>query len=72
MPQLDKSVTIFENEQVHDEWHQVWAEKERKIRSRLVRTCEALEHESKELLPLKEGDLEFIQNQGSNSYKPNK
>ena len=47
MPQLDKSVMIFENGQVHDEWHQVWAEKEKAIRSRLVRTCESLEHGSK-------------------------
>ena len=66
MPVLDKSLTIFENNQIHSEWHELWAKKEDAIRSRLVKSCEALEKGSKDFIPLQVGDHVFIQNQGSN------
>ena len=66
MPVLDKSFTIFENKQIHGEWHELWAKKEDAIRSRLVKSCEALEKGSKDLIPLEVGDHVFVQNQGSN------
>ena len=72
MPQLDKSVMIFESGQIHNQWHQAWAAKEEAIRSRLVRSCENLNEHSKELEPLREGDSVFVQNQDPTSSKPNK
>ena len=70
IPQLDKSKMVFENPQVHDQWHSDWSAKEEDLRSRLVRTCEKLEKGSKELEPLREGDTVFIQNQdGSKPLK---
>ena len=70
IPQLDKSKMVFENPQVHDQWHSAWSAKEEALRSRLVRTCEKLEKGSKELEPLREGDTVFIQNQdGSKPLK---
>jgi hypothetical protein len=66
MPQLDKSKMVFENPQIHDQWHNAWSNKEEAIRSRLVRTCEKLNQGSKELAPLREGDTVFIQNQDGN------
>lgn len=70
IPQLDKSKMVFENPQVHNQWHSAWSAKEEALRSRLVRTCEKLEKGSKELEPLREGDAVFIQNQdGSKPLK---
>ena len=63
MPQLDKSVAIFESDQIQSQWHQAWAAKEEAIRMRLVRSCEQLELGSRELPSLREGDHVFIQNQ---------
>ena len=37
IPQLDKSKMVFENPQVHDQWHCAWSAKEEALRSRLVR-----------------------------------
>ena len=45
--------------------------KEKAIRYRFVKTCEKLEEDSKELLPLHEGDTDFIQNQDATHGKPN-
>jgi hypothetical protein len=72
MPQLDKSVMVFESQQVHSQWHQAWAAKEDAIRARLVNSCEQLEEHSKELPPLREGDHVFIQNQSRSVSRPNK
>ena len=54
---------IHENDQIHSQWHQGWEAKETAIRSRLIRSCEKLEANSRELEPLREGDFVFIQNQ---------
>ena len=72
MPQLSKSVQIFESDRLHTQWHQAWAAKEEAIRSRLVRSCEQLEMGSRELPPLREGDQVFIQNQDKANGRPNK
>ena len=72
MPQLDKSIPIFESAQLHNQWHQAWSAKEEAIRSRLVRSCEGLENGSRELPPLREGDSVFIQNQGKSPGRRNK
>lgn len=72
MPQLSKSATIFESEQIHNQWHQAWAAKEEAIRVRLVRSCEQLEIGSRELPSLREGDLVLIQNQDKSNGRPNK
>ncbi len=72
MPQLDKSVSMFENQQMHASWREAWSAREKALRSRMVKTCENLEKNSKELLPLREGDMVFIQNQDPASGKPNK
>ena len=72
MPQLDKSVAIFESSQMHPTWHEAWTAKEKAIRARMVKTCERLEKSSKELMSLREGDSVFIQNQDATSGKPNK
>ena len=67
LPVLDKSHCVFENNQIHDHWHQAWAAKEAALRSRLVHSCESLEEHSKELEPLQIGDSVFVQNQYSSS-----
>jgi len=72
LPQLDKSVMIFESGQIHNQWHQAWKAKEEAIRVRLVRSCEQLESKSKELPPLREGDCVFVQNQNKSYGRPNK
>ena len=72
MPQLDKSVAIFESDQIHSQWHQAWAAKEEAIRTRLVRSCEQLEMGSRELPSLREGDHVFIQNQDKSNGRPTK
>lgn len=72
MPQLDKSVSIFESSQMHPTWHEAWTAKEKAIRARMVKTCERLEKSSKELMPLREGDSVFIQNQDAATGKSNK
>ena len=72
MPQLDKSVMIFESDQIHNQWHQAWSAKEEAIHTRLVSSCEDLEEGSKELPALREGDSVFIQNQDKSSGRPNK
>lgn len=63
LPRLDKSHMIFDNGQIHEQWHQAWAAKESALKSRLVRNCEKLHANSKEFEPLREGDSVFIQNQ---------
>ena len=72
LPQLDKSLMIFENDQIRTQWHQAWSAKEDAIRVRLMRTCENLEPKSRELTPLKEGDRVLVQNQVKSSGRPNK
>ena len=72
MPQLDKTVSIHDSDQIHNQWHQAWAAKEDAIRSRLVRSCEQLEKGSKDLPPLREGDQVFLQNQHSRPGHANK
>ena len=72
MPQLDKSGMVFDNKQVHPVWHEAWAAKEHALRSRLIKSCESLEHHSKELEPLREGDSVFVQNQDKSSKAPTK
>ena len=72
LPQLDKSLMVFENEDIHNQWHQAWRAKEMAIRSRLVRSCKRLEEHSKELPLLREGDSVFVQNQNPASSKPGK
>ena len=67
IPQLDKSKMVFENDQIHSQWHDAWAAKEEAIRSRLVRASERLEEHSKELEPLFQGDKVFVQNQDASS-----
>ena len=63
LPKLDISKIIYKNPQLHEQWHQIWAAKESAIRSRLVRSCEKLEANRRELEPLREGDSVFVQNQ---------
>jgi len=72
MPQLDKSVPIFESDRLHNQWHQAWSAKEQAIRSRLIRSCEDLEDGSRDLPALREGDSVLIQNQSKSSGRPNK
>ena len=72
MPVINKRFSIYDNEQIHGQWHSAWAAKEGALRSRLVRSCEQLEDGAKELPPLREGDTVFIQNQKSVVGQENK
>jgi hypothetical protein len=63
---------MFESPQMHISWREAWAAREKALRSRMVKTCERLEQNSRELLPLREGDMVFIQNQDPASGNPNK
>ena len=72
MPKLDKSVPIFDSPQVHVNWRDAWQSKEKAIRIRTVKTCERLDQNSKDLPPLREGDMVFIQNQNQAYGKPKK
>ena len=72
MPLLKKSTMIFDNDHVREQWQESWAAKETAMRSRLVRNCENLEANSKELQPLREGDSVFIQNQAPASRRSKK
>ena len=67
IPQLDKSTMVFENDQIHSQWHDAWAAKEEAIRSRLLRAYERLEEHSKELVPLFHGDKVFVKNQDASN-----
>ena len=72
MPTLDKSVSLFENQQLRHQWRDNWAEREKAIRTRMVKICERLEQNSKDLPYLHQGDTVFIQNQDQSHGKPNK
>ena len=72
MPTLDKSVSLFENRQVRHQWRDNWGEREKAIRTRMVKTCEKLEQNSRDLPALQRGDTVFIQNQNPSHGKPNK
>ena len=72
MPKLNKSVPIFDSPQLHLNWRDAWESKEKAIRTRMVKTCERLDQNSKDLPPLREGDTVFIQNQNQAYGKPNK
>ena len=72
MPTLDKSVSLFENQQLRHQWRDNWAEREKAIHTRMVKTCERLEQNSKDLPYLHQGDTVFIQNQDQSHGKPNK
>ena len=63
LPVLDKTCCIFENEQIHDHWHQAWDAKEAALRSHREHSCEQFESHCKELEPLEIGETVFIQNQ---------
>ena len=39
IPQLKRSVMIFQNNQILDEWHDHWEAKENALRSRLIKNC---------------------------------
>ena len=54
------------------QWRDNWAEREKAIRTRMVKTCERLEQNSKDLPYLHQGDTVFIQNQDQSHGKPNK
>ena len=72
IPQLQKSTMIFDNDQIFNVWHEYWASKENALRTRLVKNCERLEANSKDLEPLREGDSVLIQNQVPNSPRSKK
>ena len=73
IPQVvSKSNMIFYNSDIYDGWHETWSAKESAMKTRLVGNCERMEAHSKELGPLREGDLVFIQNQILNSGRSNK
>ena len=56
---------------MHDSWREAWNAKEEAIRARIVKNCERPELHSKDLAPLREEDVVFIQNQNASHY-PNK
>ena len=72
IPQLKRSVMIFQNNQILDEWHDHWKSKENALRSRLIKNCERLEANTKNLDPLREGDVVLVQNQIPNSPRSKK
>ena len=72
LPQLKKSTMVFDNENICGGWRESWAAKEAAMRTRLVKTCERLEANSKDLEPLREGDSVFIQNQVPTSPRSKK
>jgi hypothetical protein len=72
LPQLKKSTMIFDNDKICGGWRESWAAKEAAMRTRLVKTCERLEANSKDLEPLREGDSVFIQNQVPTSPRSKK
>ena len=49
MAALDKSVSLFENQQLRHQWRDNRAEREKAIRTRMVKTCKRLEQNSKDL-----------------------
>ena len=63
---------IFQNNQILDEWHDHWKSKENALRSRLIKNCERLEANTKNLDPLREGDVVLVQNQIPNSPRSKK
>ena len=72
IPQMKRSVMIFQNNQLCDEWHSHWETKENALRSRLIKNCERLEANAKTLDPLREGDVVLVQNQLPNSPRSKK
>ena len=59
----------FSNKNVHPTWREVWSAKESALRTRFVKTSEALNGHCKTLGRLVPGDKCFIQNQTGNSPK---
>ena len=67
LPQLDKSVPIFDNLQLQDVWRKAWEAKETSIQTRAKHSEERLAEHSKTLPSLVVGDHVFIQNQNSST-----
>ena len=60
----------FDNPTIRATWKEAWSLKEEAMRTRYTRTMESLNHNARDLPPLKEGDRVFVQNQrGSHPTK---
>ena len=57
----------YSNPHIRPTWREAWAAKENALRTRFTKTSEALNEHAQPLMPLKEGDKVFIQNQTGNN-----
>lgn len=63
LPYIRKHPVIFFNQQMSNQWTEMWEQKETALRTRYVKTMENLGKHSRKLPPLSVGDHVFIQNQ---------
>ena len=63
LPTLDKSIMVFNNSQISEQWRDAWRMKEDALKTRYVKTLENLQEHSRTLPPLAIGDRVMVQNQ---------
>ena len=63
LPTLSKSLMVFNNSQISDQWRNAWLMKEEALKTRYVKTLESLQEHTRNLPPLTIGDSVMIQNQ---------
>ena len=63
LPYIRKNPVIFFNDQVCNQWREMWNQKEAALRTRYVKTLEHLGEHSRNLPSLSAGNHVFIQNQ---------
>ena len=63
LPTLDKSIMVFNNSQISDQWREAWHLKEDALKTRYVKTLENLQEHTRDLSPLSIGENVMVQNQ---------
>ena len=63
LPVFEGTRSVFEDDKVLPLWREGWSLKERALRTRAARTVETLSKHSRDLPPLRHGDLVSVQNQ---------
>ena len=66
LPVFSKGPAVFDDERVSPVWREGWSLKEQALRSRAVKTVEALNEHSRDMPVLRHKDRVFIQNQAGN------
>ena len=63
LPYIDKNLMALNNPQFNNQWKNAWKFKEEAMKPRYIKTLESLNEHARPLLPLRQGDHVFVQNQ---------